>query len=242
MATLAPLLQRLTRERGPRPFLTFSDATTGERTELSGTGFENWVAKTANLVLDELAVAPGQRVGLYGGTHWTFAVAAVATWHVGGCVVPIEDADEVGEVRRLAAAFVREGSTPPRAAAGPIVVVGRGLGGRLAGPRDGQALVFGEDVLACGDEPPDEIDRPDLPALSWQRGTTDRATLFAEAARAWPPGTRVLCALPLLSEAGLVRGLLGALACGGSLVLPHGYDGDGLARLAEMERVDTGMA
>ena len=35
-----------------RPLLTFYDDATGERTELSGATLANWVAKTANLLVD----------------------------------------------------------------------------------------------------------------------------------------------------------------------------------------------
>ena len=35
-----------------RPLLTYYDDATGERTELSGTSLANWVAKTANLLVD----------------------------------------------------------------------------------------------------------------------------------------------------------------------------------------------
>ena len=36
-----------------RPVVTFYDRATGERVELSGLTFENWAAKTANLLRDE---------------------------------------------------------------------------------------------------------------------------------------------------------------------------------------------
>ncbi len=42
-----------------RPLLTWYDDATGERTELSGATLANWVAKTANLLVDELALGPG---------------------------------------------------------------------------------------------------------------------------------------------------------------------------------------
>ncbi|MEI8082681.1 MAG: TIGR03089 family protein, partial [Actinomycetes bacterium] len=45
------------------PFVTFYDVSTSERVELSGTTFENWVAKTANFLRDEFDIEPGSRVG-----------------------------------------------------------------------------------------------------------------------------------------------------------------------------------
>src|SRR5438105_3966265 len=42
-----------------RPLLTWYDDGNGERTELSGATLANWVAKTANLLVDGVGVAPG---------------------------------------------------------------------------------------------------------------------------------------------------------------------------------------
>ena len=44
-----------------RPLLTWYDDATGERTELSGATLANWVAKTANLLVDGLGLGPGDR-------------------------------------------------------------------------------------------------------------------------------------------------------------------------------------
>ena len=41
-----------------RPLLTWYDDATGERTELSGATLANWVAKTANLLVDEVGPEP----------------------------------------------------------------------------------------------------------------------------------------------------------------------------------------
>ncbi|PBC79521.1 uncharacterized protein (TIGR03089 family) [Streptomyces sp. TLI_235] len=41
-----------------RPLITFYDDSTGERVELSAKTFDNWVAKTANLLQDELNAGP----------------------------------------------------------------------------------------------------------------------------------------------------------------------------------------
>lgn len=43
------------------PLVTFYDDATGERVELSARTFDNWVAKTANLLQDELNAGPGDR-------------------------------------------------------------------------------------------------------------------------------------------------------------------------------------
>lgn len=73
---------------GPgRPFVTYYDVATGERTELSGTTTANWVAKTANLLVDELDAEPGARIEVALPTHWLRTVWILATWAVGGTIV-----------------------------------------------------------------------------------------------------------------------------------------------------------
>lgn len=72
------------------PFVTFYDLATGERIELSGLTFANWVAKTANLLRDSLDAEPGMRVLLKLPMHWQAAVWAAACWHVGATVIVAE--------------------------------------------------------------------------------------------------------------------------------------------------------
>jgi uncharacterized protein (TIGR03089 family) len=70
-----------------RPFLTYYDDATGERTELSYTTFANWVAKTANMLVDGLDLAPGETVGVVLPDHWQTVVVAFAAWRAGARVV-----------------------------------------------------------------------------------------------------------------------------------------------------------
>jgi uncharacterized protein (TIGR03089 family) len=73
---------------GPgRPFVTYYDVTSGERTELSGTTTSNWVAKTAHLLVDELDAEPGTRIEIALPTHWLRPVWILATWAVGATIV-----------------------------------------------------------------------------------------------------------------------------------------------------------
>src|SRR6478735_8186016 len=57
-------LRRWVRDRGSAPLLTYYDVGSGERTELSGISLSNWVAKTGNLLVDELMVDAGDQVEL----------------------------------------------------------------------------------------------------------------------------------------------------------------------------------
>lgn len=55
----------------------------GERIELSGRVFDNWVAKTANFLVDECEVEPGSLLALPERLHWRSLVLAVAGLRVG---------------------------------------------------------------------------------------------------------------------------------------------------------------
>ncbi|MEV4757488.1 TIGR03089 family protein [Micromonospora sp. NPDC049559] len=70
-----------------RPLLTWYDDATGDRTELSGATLANWVAKTANLLVDAAALAPGDPVGVLLPPHWQTAAVLLGAWSVGAEVV-----------------------------------------------------------------------------------------------------------------------------------------------------------
>src|SRR5215210_8955354 len=82
------LLSQAVADDPARPLITFYDDSTGERVELSVLTFANWVAKTANLLVDGLGAAPGQRVSLDLPTHWQAAVWHAACWAAGLVTVP----------------------------------------------------------------------------------------------------------------------------------------------------------
>lgn len=67
----------------------------GERIELSARVLVNWVAKTANLLVDELDAGPGSRVALDLPPHWKQVVWALGVWSVGGEVVAADDEPDV---------------------------------------------------------------------------------------------------------------------------------------------------
>lgn len=70
-----------------RPLLTMYDdqpVAGSERVELSVTTFENWVAKTANFLLDELLLEPGEPVAVPLPAHWQTGVIEVAVLAAGG--------------------------------------------------------------------------------------------------------------------------------------------------------------
>jgi uncharacterized protein (TIGR03089 family) len=54
-----------------------------ERVELSGKVLDNWVAKTSNLLQDELDAEPGMRLALDLPAHWKGMVWALSAWQLG---------------------------------------------------------------------------------------------------------------------------------------------------------------
>lgn len=63
-----------------RPLLTWYDDATGDRTELSGATLDNWVAKTANLLVDEVGLAPGDAAAVLLPPHWQTAAVLLGCW------------------------------------------------------------------------------------------------------------------------------------------------------------------
>ncbi|MBB4933927.1 uncharacterized protein (TIGR03089 family) [Lipingzhangella halophila] len=82
-----------------RPFVTAYDDDTGGRVELSFATFDNWVAKTANMLVDALAAEPGERVALALPLHWQSLAWLLACWSAGLAVVPAaEDGVPEGDI------------------------------------------------------------------------------------------------------------------------------------------------
>lgn len=88
MTTFTAVLDhRLRREPG-RPLVTFYDQLSGERVELSTTTWANWIAKAGSLLIDELGLERGDRLGIDLPTHWLGTVFLGAAWSTGLTVVP----------------------------------------------------------------------------------------------------------------------------------------------------------
>ena len=66
-----------------RPVLTWYDDASGERTELSGLTLDNWVAKTANLLVDSAGLGPGDRAAVLLPPHWQTAAVLLGCWSAG---------------------------------------------------------------------------------------------------------------------------------------------------------------
>ncbi|HIV56552.1 MAG TPA: TIGR03089 family protein [Candidatus Stackebrandtia faecavium] len=76
-----------------RPFITFYDDATGERTELSYLTFDNWVSKTANMLCGGFDCEPEDTAHIDLPTHWLTAAITVGTWRAGLTLTDAADAD-----------------------------------------------------------------------------------------------------------------------------------------------------
>jgi uncharacterized protein (TIGR03089 family) len=162
--SFAALAERQPGRYGDKPFLTWYDDAHDQRVELSFKTFDNWVAKVANLLVDEFDAGPGDRVAVALAGHWQTAVVLAACWLAGATVVavaPDADAAELvaAEGGGVVAAFVGEERAAAAAAAGtpPVVAVTADLFGRSEHDL-GAARNFARVVPAMGDHFPVGVD------------------------------------------------------------------------------------
>jgi uncharacterized protein (TIGR03089 family) len=66
-----------------RPLITWYDDASGDRAELSGATLANWVAKTANLLVDGCGLGPGDRAAVLLPPHWQTAAVLLGCWSAG---------------------------------------------------------------------------------------------------------------------------------------------------------------
>ncbi|WP_322767205.1 TIGR03089 family protein [Frankia sp. Cr1] len=237
---VAALLAHRVRADSARPLLTFYDDATGERTELSAATVDNWVAKTANLLVDTLGLAPGDTIRIALPPHWQTTVVLLAAWSSGAHVTVTRsdadadaDADADDQSDPPAAVFLTEQTADAVLAAGEqgdvVALSLRPMGGRLARPMPG-VLDFAGEVLAHGDR----FTPPRPPAN--QRILVRLAGYYA---RAWDLSEhdRILTTAGYDTPQGLLAGLLCPLAAGASLVICRNLDHTLLDRRVAAERV-----
>ncbi|MBW1601853.1 TIGR03089 family protein [Streptomyces sp. JJ66] len=236
--TPADLLRSALTEDAARPLVTFYDDATGERVELSVATLANWVAKTANLLQDELSAEPGDRVALLLPAHWQTAVWLLACASVGAVAVP--GGDPAGSDLVVAGPDTLDEA---RACPGERVALSlRPLGGRFPQPPEG-FVDYAVEVPGQGDHfaayaPPAPhdvalvVDGTELTGAEVvERARADAAELGLA------PGSRLLSARGYGDWAGLSHGLLAPLAVGGSVVLCRNLDQVALEARQASERV-----
>jgi uncharacterized protein (TIGR03089 family) len=209
-----------------QPLITHYDDAAGTRVELSVATMRNWAAKTANWLVEELDVEPGDRVAVLLPAHWQTAAVLLGAWWCGA---------EVVTTGPSSVAFVPPGGTAPDAsvtAVASLDPMGRDLRGEVPeGAVDyiGDARLFGDDYLELTPVP------GDTPCF---QGSTVDEVLAAAVKRAENLGlttkSRVLSTLDW--PAGVLDGLVTVLAAGASLVQVTNADPAKLPKHQETER------
>jgi uncharacterized protein (TIGR03089 family) len=229
-STAAALFKALTKPDPTRPVITFYDHGTGERTELSGVTMDNWVAKTANLLVDGCGLGRGDVAALWLPPHWQTAVVLLGCWSA-GLAVEVEPVGEVDAAVAFAAAAIVEGAiedaatplapyTPERYALG-LAPMGLPLAAAPAGWVDYIVEVRGHGDRYSGPLPAN----PD-PAWVESGQRMDSHMAFCERALhrarelAIPPGGRVLFDVTAYPDP--VDWLMAPLTVGATTVLTRG--------------------
>lgn len=226
-ADVPALLRALLDDDPGRPRVTWYGPD-DERVELSAKWLDNWVAKTANLLVDELDAGPGVDVTIALPPHWRTVTWLLAVWSVGACVNVVPAGTPVpGD------AGVVVSSDPALLAAGPrrraVAVALPALATSFGAELPDDALDYALEVRSYGDVfvpfvAPVPGDRalvvPGRPVLTHGELTTTAARAADDAGL--PPRAR------LLTGAGpddAVASLLAPLVRFGSVVLHHDLPG-----------------
>jgi uncharacterized protein (TIGR03089 family) len=205
-----------------RPLITWYDDATGDRAELSGATLANWVAKTANLLVDGCGLAPGDRAAVLLPPHWQTAAVLLGCWSAGIAVVGPEpgpvDAlfagpDSLNQAERWPATDRYALALAPLAA--PFRTVPPGYADYVV-----EVRVYGDHFSAYGQNGPDELARRAL----------DRAAQLGLGG-----GDRVLVDAGVHDDP--VDWLLAPLLSGASTVLCGHLDPERLADRVAAERV-----
>ena len=208
------------RRDGDGPFLTYYDDANGERIELSALTTANWVAKTANLLVDEYDLEPGETVAIGLPPHWLGVVWALSTWSVGAALtsgtgtlaITGPDLTVRGERETIASALLP-------------------LGGRFREPLPDGIHDYGAEVY----NHPDVFVPFDPPAPS--SPAYDDLTHEDLIGTAEPIGERILVTRDLTTRDGVAL-LVGVISGGGSIVLCRNLDAAKLERRVTDEKVD----
>ncbi len=82
-STIVAAFAAMTSADATRPLITYYDDGTGERLDLSGATLGNWVAKTANLLVDGHGLGTGDVATVRLPPHWLSAAVLLGCWSAG---------------------------------------------------------------------------------------------------------------------------------------------------------------
>jgi uncharacterized protein (TIGR03089 family) len=216
-----------------RPFVTFYDEATGERSELSAKSLANWVAKTHFLLTDELGLGVGDAAFLALPAHWISVPALLGTLSAG--------LEITTDVASAAVGFV-EPATAPSAVGVPDVYCVAPTSAAF-GLRDDVPAGVQDYVLAVRPQP-DAWATVHPPAVAsdpcWGGQTRGEVVELARGRAGdlgLSAGARVVTAREWRGPSDWLDTLLAPLAVGGSVVYVRNAPDDALlARRADQER------
>jgi uncharacterized protein (TIGR03089 family) len=217
---LPELFATAVRRDGARPFLTYYDDASGERIELSAVTTANWVAKTANLLVDEYDAEAGDTVAIGLPPHWLGVVWALSTWSAGAALT-----SGTGTIAITGPDFAIRGERETVASA--LLP----LGGRFREPLPDGVHDYGAEVY----NHPDVFTAFDAPTAT--SPAYDDLTHEDLISTAEPVAQRILTTRTLTDRAGLDL-LVGVISGGGSIVLCRNLDAAKLERRIADEKVD----
>jgi uncharacterized protein (TIGR03089 family) len=216
--TIPQALASAVRRHPATPLLTWYDDASGDRTELSGATLDNWVSKTANMVVDGAGLDAGDTVAVLLPPHWQTAAVLLGSWSAG--LVRVTEPQPVG------ALFATPDTVPAavgwatsdRYATGllPLAMPLRGL---PAGYADYVIEVrnYGDHFTPVQPVAPDDRATAELSHLALHRIATQRAGELGLVA-----GDRVLVDARAYPD--VVDWLLAPLVAGASIVLCGNLD------------------
>jgi uncharacterized protein (TIGR03089 family) len=215
-----------------RPFVTYYDEASGERSELSRASLANWVAKTHHLLVDELGLGVGSRALVALPAHWIAVPVLLGCLTAGLELTSAGDAD---------VAFVSDTSAAAGAGALDAYAVNParaavGFGDAApAGTSDYVTAVRPQADTWAGVAMPADGSAPCLPGLTREAASAaaaERAQLLGLG-----EGGRLLSTRDWAGPADWLDALFVPLAVGGSLVLVRNAPDEALlSRRAEQER------
>lgn len=249
----AELLRRRVADDPSSPLVTFYDDASGERVELSARTFDNWVAKTANFLVDGLAAEPGTRAVLVLPPHWQTAVWLMACWSAGLVAEPVEPGTIQAEpppppgpyILAAAQEVLDDVIADDALAGGAEEIVGlslHALGGPLADRPPG-VTDYADEVRGFGDRfAPGPGVTPETPALNVTNATFTGSELVGAARAAvekWELDARdrLLVDMSFTTLNGVLTGLLAPLASGASVIIQRNFDKAVLDRRLTVEHV-----
>lgn len=239
--TAVDLLRQALRADPGRPLLTYYDDATGERIELSAATLDNWVSKTANLLVDG-SWTDADRAAVLLPPHWQHAAVLLGCWSAGLTVVAGESA-----AAEVAFSTVDRHAEAVDSGADDVYVLSLHPLGAPVSDLPGGALDFATEVRAHGDHfapttPVTGDPRALVDADGHTRTQAELVEVAAERAAEWglSKDDRVLVAVE--DHTPVEDWLLAALSAGASTVLVRHADAGSLAGRVAAERVTVVVA